>query len=112
MTSPAALPYRLGVGIMLINAQGLVFTAKRLDMIAEAWQMPQGGLDAGETPLTAAQRELREEIGTDKAELLGESASWYSYDLPAELVPRIWSGRFRGQQQTFQHSGIRSLEFT
>ena len=93
--------YRPGVGIMLLNRAGEVFVGRRIDMPAAmpAWQMPQGGIDPGETPFQAALRELREEIGTDKAELLGESQGWFKYDLPAELSRGIWGGRYRGQQQ-------------
>ena len=97
MASP--LPYRPGVGIMLLNRDGRVFVAKRIDMISEAWQMPQGGIDEGEKPLEAAWRELGEEIGTAQAALLAESRGWYSYDLPDALIPKIWDGRFRGQKQ-------------
>jgi len=93
------LPYRDGVGMMLISDKGLVFVAKRIDTVAEAWQMPQGGIDAGESPREAALRELKEEIGTDKAEIIAESRDWLTYDLPAELVPKLWGGRFRGQKQ-------------
>ena len=85
--------------MMLVNAQGLVFVAKRIDMRAEAWQMPQGGIDEGEKPRLTALRELKEEIGTDKAEIIYESPDWYYYDLPDELIPKIWKGRFRGQRQ-------------
>ncbi len=84
---------------MLINADNMVFVAKRIDSISEAWQMPQGGIDEGEEPQVAAFRELMEETGTDKAQLLAESAHWLTYDLPDALVPKIWGGRFRGQRQ-------------
>jgi putative (di)nucleoside polyphosphate hydrolase len=97
--STTALPYRRGVGIMLVNPSGLVFVAKRIDMPSEAWQMPQGGIDAGETPLEAAKREMLEEIGTDKADFVAESAGWYTYELPPDLIGVIWGGRYRGQQQ-------------
>ena len=93
------LPYRQGVGIMLVNQEGKVFVAQRIDMPSAAWQMPQGGIDKGESPIEAAWRELKEETGTDKAEVIGESPDWYDYDLPADLAPRIWRGRFRGQTQ-------------
>ena len=93
------LPYRRGVGIMLVNKAGLVFVAKRIDMPSDAWQMPQGGIDAGESPIKAAKREMLEEIGTDKGEFVAESAGWYHYDLPTDLVGVIWGGRYRGQEQ-------------
>lgn len=95
----AELPYRKGVGLMMLNRHGKVFVARRIDMPSEAWQMPQGGIDADETPRAAAMRELEEEIGTDKAEIVAESRGWLSYDLPAELVPRLWGGKYRGQSQ-------------
>lgn len=100
MAKPAYddLPYRPCVGIMLINRQGLIFVAKRSDT-PDAWQMPQGGIDAGETPATAALRELEEEIGTAKAVVLAESAQWLSYDLPPHLLGKVWGGKYRGQTQ-------------
>ena len=97
--NPASLPYRKGVGLVLFNAQGLVFAAKRIDTQALAWQMPQGGIDKGETPEVAALREMEEEIGTAKAEIIGETADWLTYELPAELIGKVWKGRYRGQKQ-------------
>jgi putative (di)nucleoside polyphosphate hydrolase len=97
---PGKQGYRSAVGIMLLNQAGQVFVARRIDMpTVAAWQMPQGGIDPGETPRQAAFRELREEIGTDKAEILGESRVWRKYDLPAELARGVWGGRYRGQRQ-------------
>lgn len=97
--NPESLSYRQGVGIMLLNTQNLVFVAKRIDTRAEAWQMPQGGIDKGEDARSAAMRELREEIGTNHAEIIAESTDWYRYDLPSELIPTIWGGKYRGQKQ-------------
>lgn len=99
MADPHALPYRPCVGIMLFNPVGQVFVARRIDMVSEAWQMPQGGIDEGEDPRVAALRELEEEIGTAKAEILAETPDWLNYDLPDELVGKLWGGRFRGQRQ-------------
>jgi putative (di)nucleoside polyphosphate hydrolase len=96
---PASLPYRPCVGLMLFNRQGRVFVARRIDMRSEAWQMPQGGIDKKEDPRKAALRELREEIGTDKAEIVAESEAWRPYDLPAALRGTLWRGRYRGQTQ-------------
>ena len=95
----ARLPYRPGVGVMLLNREHKVFVAQRIDTPFAAWQMPQGGIDKGEAPRDAAMRELEEEIGTRKAEVIGESRGWLTYDLPQDLVPRVWSGCFRGQSQ-------------
>ena len=92
-------PYRPCVGIMLLNHVGMVFVGKRIDNVTEAWQMPQGGIDAGEDPRQAAFRELKEEIGTDHAEVLAESRGWLDYDLPRDLADKVWRGRFRGQTQ-------------
>ncbi len=93
--------YRPGVGIMLLNPAGLIFVGRRIGMPAglAAWQMPQGGIDPGETPPQAAMRELQEEVGTDKAEILAETAGWLHYDLPPELTGGVWGGRYRGQRQ-------------
>lgn len=95
---PATLPYRACVGVMLVNADGQVFVGRRRDT-PDAWQMPQGGIDPGETPRQAALRELAEEIGTDRAEILAETESWRRYDLPEHLLGKAWKGRFRGQEQ-------------
>ena len=91
--------YRKGVGIMLINDRREVWVGRRVGVAEDAWQMPQGGIDAGETPRQAALRELAEETGTDAAEIVAESVDWLSYDLPPETAARVWGGRFRGQRQ-------------
>ncbi len=93
------LPYRPCVGIMLLNREGLVFVGKRIDQTVEGWQMPQGGIDEGETPRDAVLRELREETGTDKADIIGEMDGWLNYDLPAHLIGVAFHGRYRGQRQ-------------
>jgi putative (di)nucleoside polyphosphate hydrolase len=97
----AKLPWRPCVGIMLINAQGRVFVGQRLDNPGPAWQMPQGGIDKGETPREAALREMGEETGLkpQHVQVQAESAGWVRYDLPHDLVPKIWKGRYRGQEQ-------------
>ena len=83
---------------MLLNTDNLAFTGRRIGL-GGAWQMPQGGIDPGEDPPTAALRELEEEIGTGNAEILAESRDWLSYDLPKEFARKAWGGRYRGQQQ-------------
>lgn len=93
------LPYRLGVGIMLVNADNMVLVGKRVDTIMDAWQMPQGGINEGENPTDAVLREMEEEIGTNKAEIIAESTEWFSYELPDRLIPKIWNGKYRGQRQ-------------
>ena len=92
-------PYRPCVGIMLINQQGDIFGGQRLDNRAEAWQMPQGGIDEGEDVETACFREMREEIGTNKADILRLHPDWLNYDIPRPLADNLWSGAFRGQTQ-------------
>ena len=96
--SPKDLPYRPCVGTMILNRQGRVFVGKRIDQSLEAWQMPQGGIDEGETPEQAMRRELREEIGTDHVEILREHPDWLTYDLPVHLIGVAWNGRYRGQR--------------
>jgi len=95
--------YRRGVGIMLINKDKRVFVGKRVDngrLVGDHhWQMPQGGIDSHEYPLDAAMRELREEIGTNKARVIAESEDWVSYEFPEVLQSTLWGGRFLGQTQ-------------
>lgn len=103
---PATLPYRRCVGMMVLNAQGLVWVGHRIsepsgemstsDML---WQMPQGGIDEGEQPEQTARRELFEETGMESLELIAEAPGWIDYDLPPELVGVVWKGRYRGQRQ-------------
>ena len=95
----AKLPYRPCVGVVLINGQGRVFAGQRSDMTDPAWQMPQGGIDKGETVTEAALRELREETGvaSDHVTVLGETKDWLPYDLPAHVLP--YRGKYRGQTQ-------------
>jgi putative (di)nucleoside polyphosphate hydrolase len=98
------LPYRPCVGIMLFNPQGLVWTGRRLpkwsgDRSAHIWQMPQGGIDKGETPREAAVRELYEETGIKSADIVGQIPRWLSYDLPDNLLGVALKGKYRGQRQ-------------
>ena len=97
----AKLPYRKCVGVMLVNSAGHVFVGQRIDSDIPAWQMPQGGIDDGEDPDAAALRELWEETGVpaDRVTLVAQTEDWLPYDLPHDIVPRIWKGRYRGQEQ-------------
>lgn len=98
------LGYRPCVGVMLVNAEGLVFVGKRIDnKEGDWWQMPQGGVDPGEDLDTAVYRELAEETGIarEHVSLIGRLDEALRYDLPVELVGRLWGGRFRGQEQTW-----------
>lgn len=96
-----ALPYRPCAGVMLLNRDGQVFVGQRLDSTLEGWQMPQGGVDDGEAPLDAAIRELREETGVaaDKVRLIAEGPDELFYDLPDDMIGKIWKGKWRGQRQ-------------
>lgn len=102
-SSQTELPYRRCVGIMLVNEEGKVWVGDRIGGTnpegISTWQMPQGGIDKGEEPAEAATRELKEEAGTDKAEIIAESEQWYSYDLPKALKGKALKGKFRGQTQ-------------
>ena len=100
-TGSSKLPYRSNVGIMMVNKSGYIFVGQRLDNNQNAWQMPQGGIDAGEDPESAAYRELLEETGVNQQNVrfLASSSRWLSYDLPEDLIPTLWNGKFRGQKQ-------------
>jgi putative (di)nucleoside polyphosphate hydrolase len=94
-----SLPYRPCAGMMVINKDGLVFIARRVDQSTESWQMPQGGIDANEDAREAAYRELEEEIGTRNVRLLAEIPEWLHYDLPEDLIGTALKGKYRGQKQ-------------
>ncbi len=104
--SPEALPYRPCVGMMVLNEKGLVWVGHRIsepdnEMSGsdKLWQMPQGGIDRGEEPLSTAKRELFEETGMESLRLLAEAPHWINYDLPRELIGVVWKGKYRGQTQ-------------
>lgn len=99
-----SLPYRPCVGLVVFNRDGLAFIGRRIDGpehvdLTHAWQMPQGGIDAGEEPWPAALRELHEETNIRSVERVGEIADWLSYDIPRDLIGQAWNGRYRGQTQ-------------
>lgn len=97
------LPYRPAAGIMLLNSEDKVWVGQRLDNALEAWQMPQGGLDPGEDPKAGALRELEEETGIvpDLVEILACASRELDYDLPDDLMGKLWGGKYRGQRQTW-----------
>lgn len=100
-------PYRPCVGIFLINDEKKVFCGRRIDSRGQAWQMPQGGIDPGESAVEACLREMGEEIGTRAAEFLREHNDWLYYDIPLPLADRLWDGQFKGQKQKWM-----ALRFT
>ena len=93
------LPLRIGVGIVLLNNEKKVFVGKRIDNPENYWQMPQGGIDQNEEYLQAAKRELEEETGVKSVKLIKELETWLEYELPKNLLGRIWQGKYRGQKQ-------------
>lgn len=100
---PSALPYRPCAGVMLVNRAGRVFVGQRLDNMLDAWQMPQGGIDPGEDAEAAAVREVEEETGiaAHLVEIVARSTEELFYDLPPDLIGKIWKGRYRGQRQAW-----------
>jgi len=93
------LPLRLGVGVVLLNSNNKVFVGKRIDNPVNFWQMPQGGVDDNENLLYAANRELKEETGVKSTKLIKEIDNWLTYELPKNLLGKIWKGKYRGQKQ-------------
>jgi len=99
MKSRKELPLRLGAGIVLLNHKNKVFVGKRIDNPANSWQMPQGGVNQNENFLEAAKRELEEETGIKTVELIKELDKWLTYNLPKNLLGKLWKGKYRGQKQ-------------
>lgn len=99
MKNKKELPLRIGVGIVLLNHENKVFVGKRIDNPANSWQMPQGGVDKNENLLQAAKRELAEETSVKTVEVIKELNEWLTYDLPKNLLGKLWKGKYRGQKQ-------------
>ena len=99
MKNRKELPLRIGVGIVLLNHENKVFVGKRIDNPTNSWQMPQGGVDKNENFLQAAKRELEEETSVRTVEVIKELNEWLTYDLPKNLLGKLWKGKYRGQKQ-------------
>jgi putative (di)nucleoside polyphosphate hydrolase len=103
--TPYPTEYRPCVGLLVINREGHIWLGERLDARNDAeglgtwWQMPQGGIDEGEDPVTAAMRELREETGITSASIIAETENWHHYDFPTHFATKAWGGKYRGQKQ-------------
>ena len=99
MEEKKQLPLRTGVGIILLNHENKVFVGKRIDNPRDSWQMPQGGVEENEDFFEAAKRELKEETGIKSVKLIKELEEWLEYDLPKNLLGKLWKGKYRGQKQ-------------
>ena len=99
MDNKNKLPLRIGVGILLLNKENKVLVGRRIDNPKNYWQMPQGGIDKDETFLNAAKRELEEETSIKSVELIKELNEWFQYELPKNLLGKVWKGKYRGQKQ-------------
>ena len=99
MKNRKELPLRIGVGIVLLNSENNIFVGRRIDNPKNSWQMPQGGVDQNEIFLQAAKRELEEETGIKSVKLIKELDGWFEYNLPKNLMGKLWNGKFRGQKQ-------------
>ena len=99
MENKNKLPLRIGVGVVLLNKKNSIFVGKRIDNAKNFWQMPQGGVDNNENLFEAAKRELEEETSIKSTELIKELGFWLEYNLPRNLLGKIWKGKYRGQKQ-------------
>ena len=99
MSEKILLPLRIGVGVIVLNEKNRVFVGKRKDNPVDKWQMPQGGVNKGEKLIDAMKRELEEETGIKNIKILKEIDGWSKYELPKNLLGKIWRGKYRGQKQ-------------
>ena len=97
MSEKILLPFRIGVGVIVLNEKNRVFVGKRKDNPVDKWQMPQGGVNKGEKLIDAMKRELEEETGIKNIKILKEIDGWSEYELPENLLGKIWRGKYRGQ---------------